>query len=847
MSTDQNSARSGSSPVDSMADSQDHQRGAKRLRLSVACNRCRARKVRCDASLPKCRNCITRNEVCETTDLRNPGGPAPAVRQLAPSKADRNSGPGAEGTADQESDSDQNLISTIALGSTAPPAAAESTSQPATAPLVSSRRTARLYPSTRARNLGGRGTVSRYRKNKGAAPPAGQPASNTDFVSWLQRAYNAHATVDSPPDGSSSNTAPAPAENGPSPDLVVNTDGTPDKVKFMGGSSLQCLCRFVDLHLTRRGLSPASTQFRHGMQRSEEFELPIDSPLPCLPPPEECQKYVDAFFDRLWPIFPVVDRSYVQDYVDKCQELKAKYRGDELGDHATSKRGPKLAMGYAIIAIGADEINGRTSETGTKYLTAAYWLYAHLIANPHLESVQSMFLIALAMRGQNRDGQAWHIIGHTIRTAHSIGLHKHITDFPTAQEGHETNVDSVKSLRRRVWWSCFALEKLMQLESGRPSAISSDLDDLDQRQTGSSSKNSTYAESTQGGTSGNQDHFTAWIALSQIIGRISHHIYSRKSVSSWHLLSETARLDQALLDWERSLPDSLRLSNISGSESFVGHNDPLRQHLSGFLWQQFCHAQIALFRAALVFPPTSFEQEVTKHGDSLPSAARLLNSSNLCADAARKAITTIMYLADHGIHSILLSPNPPYLGAIVLALCILRQPTRRLARADLELLRSATLYVEDVYRSWDYSEDFIRGCALLRERVQTVLDQLPESPSANNRRPSTTTRQEGLPTEQPAVARSASVMQSERDGTAIMGSSLNGSNLEQSQLDGREAVATNGYELGFNDGLHDHHRQDQALLDPLLQPFEGIQFEDIWAMVGSEFIVDHDHLAFAPL
>ncbi|KAI6298002.1 hypothetical protein MCOR29_005276 [Pyricularia oryzae] len=844
MSTDQNSARSGSSPMESMADSQVHQRGAKRLRLSVACNRCRARKVRCDASLPKCRNCITRNEVCETTDLRNPGGPAPAVRQLAPSKTDRSSGPGAEDSADQERVPYRNLT-TPAPDSVAHTPAVGSTSQPAAAPRVSK---ARKSPGTKARANGERTTASRSCKRK-ASQSAEQPAPKADFMSWLRRAYNAYV-ADNLPEGSNGNTTPTPppAVTGPAPDVVVNTDGTPDKVKYMGGSSLQCLCRFVDLHLTRRGLSPASTQFKHGMERSEEFELPIDSPLPNLPPPQECQKYVDAFFDRLWPIFPVVDRSYVQDYVDSCQELKARFRGDQLGDHATCKRGPKLAMGYAIIAIGADEINGRTSETGTKYLTAAYWLYAHLIANPHLLSVQAMFLIALALRGQNRDGQAWHVLGHAIRTAHSIGLHKHITDLSTTQEGDDTDINSVESLRRRVWWSCFALEKLMQLESGRPSVINSDLDDTDLRQISSWSRSSANAESTNDAPSGNQGHFTAWVALSQILGRISHHIYNRKSVNSWNLLSETARLDQALVDWERSLPDSLRLSNITSSESFVGHNDPMRQHLSGFLWQQFCHAQIALFRAALVFPSTSFEQEVTKHGDNLPSAARLLNSANLCADAARKTITTVLYLADHGIRSILLGPNPPYLGAVVLALCILRQPTRRLARADLELLRSATLYVEDVYRSWDYSEDFIRGCALLREHVQTVLDQLPESPAAGNRPPSTTTRQ-GLPAEEPAVARSAWVLQSEVDGTVTMGGSLHGSSVEQAQLDGGEAAATNAYECGFlpNNDVQDHHRQDPALLDPLLQTFEGIQFEDIWAMVGSEFLIENDNVVFAPL
>lgn len=46
--------------------------GHKRIRLHLACNQCRKRKVRCDAETPKCRNCWLRDEECETTDPRDP-------------------------------------------------------------------------------------------------------------------------------------------------------------------------------------------------------------------------------------------------------------------------------------------------------------------------------------------------------------------------------------------------------------------------------------------------------------------------------------------------------------------------------------------------------------------------------------------------------------------------------------------------------------------------------------------------------------------------------------------------------------------------------------------------------
>lgn len=55
---------------------------SKRIRLSLACNQCRKRKVRCDTETPKCRNCWLRDEVCETTDPRYPEN-GPSVRRWA--------------------------------------------------------------------------------------------------------------------------------------------------------------------------------------------------------------------------------------------------------------------------------------------------------------------------------------------------------------------------------------------------------------------------------------------------------------------------------------------------------------------------------------------------------------------------------------------------------------------------------------------------------------------------------------------------------------------------------------------------------------------------------------------
>lgn len=50
--------------------------------LTPPAPQCRKRKVRCDTTLPKCRNCVLRNEPCATSDPRAPDK-GPTIRSVA--------------------------------------------------------------------------------------------------------------------------------------------------------------------------------------------------------------------------------------------------------------------------------------------------------------------------------------------------------------------------------------------------------------------------------------------------------------------------------------------------------------------------------------------------------------------------------------------------------------------------------------------------------------------------------------------------------------------------------------------------------------------------------------------
>ena len=292
------------------------------------------------------------------------------------------------------------------------------------------------------------------------------------------------------------------------------------------------------------------------------------SSLPLLPPRDKVEGYTKAFFERVWPIVPVVDQASLQAEIDNVLDLQSKYV-EAFYAHLTPINITNLSIIYTVVCIGIDETSGRLTETSTAYLTAAYGLYGHLVALPYATSVQALTLLAVALRGQSKDGQAWQVLGQAIRIAHSIGLHKPAQhqDGPLAPESSPVN----SPLNSRIWLSCCALERLMQLECGRPSQLSDK--DMEEPPVG-------LVPPT------GPNYFTAWISLARIMGQISDRFYSRRPTSSLDLFETVQYLDGMLLDWEKSLPDGVRASQ-DGVYDIEQETEGYQPHLASFLSMQF--------------------------------------------------------------------------------------------------------------------------------------------------------------------------------------------------------------------------------------------------------------------
>jgi hypothetical protein len=438
--------------------------------------------------------------------------------------------------------------------------------------------------------------------------------------------------------------------------MAFNTDHSTDRIKMLGGSSSQCLMKSLDVFMKSTNIQPLANRFVHGMRFVEEMEIPLAVYTPAFPEPHHLESYLSTFFDKIHPVYPML----------QIDEFKNRVRGlasiSDLGS-VSHENVPFLAAAYLTLSLGADEAASGVTEPGASYLRAATSLLGHVVLMPYLPAVQTLLLFTIAFRGRNKDGVGWQTLGMGIRIAYTLGLHRHSATNPSNEHGVQHR--GTQLLHARIWAICCSLEKLMQIESGRPSIIGAvDCDQMmgrDQQAPG--------------------HDFLQWhMGLAQNQGLISEHLYGHgvRDRGSRRILLDTARLDRSLLAWASNLPEEFR----PGTDLFCSSHE---YHIAALLSIQYFQTMISLHRAALISPAARFQSEVDKHCSEDPSRLRLRGGEEICISSARSIAKLAIELSDRSIESRILNAGPLLLACIVLGVSLLKNPGRRLKGTDLEV------------------------------------------------------------------------------------------------------------------------------------------------------------------
>ena len=261
-------------------------------------------------------------------------------------------------------------------------------------------------------------------------------------------------------------------------------------------------------------------------------------------------------------------------------------------------------------------------------------------------------------------------------------------------------------LHARIWWTCYALERLFELETTRPTAISHvEYDTFSPSQIFSIESQARLM------------YFIHWVSLTTIFERISDLLYRRKRNpdSSLQLLQNIGTLDQALRDWKSSLPEDIQ----PDGDFYCSDED---RPFATFLALHYHQALITLHRASLVLPHNQFLEEIEAHASLLPFHRRLRNGASLCSASARATIRLMAKMGSR-IQTPLYTLTQLLHGCIVLGLSIFRQPQSRTVRSDLELLATGAELAENEYRRIGQDSKFIEACSTIRSSLSAYVHQ----------------------------------------------------------------------------------------------------------------------------
>ncbi|KAJ9657923.1 hypothetical protein H2198_004006 [Neophaeococcomyces mojaviensis] len=604
-------------------------------------------------------------------------------------------------------------------------------------------------------------------------------------------------------------------------DMFFNRDHASNRMKMMGASSWACLTHTLNLYLRRAGLQQVSRHFKYGMRHAEEFHLPLTISLPALPPMETRQRYIDTYFDRIHRLWPLFD-------VDATKAAIHQFATTPKLEYVQQEQIPLLVGAYLIMSLGADEEAQSLTRDGDIYLQAASTLIAHILFVAYLPTVQSLLLLTIVFRGRNKDGLAWQTIGMAIRVAQSIGLHRHSVVKPSQDHGVTQKAEQL--FHARIWGIACCLDKIMQIESGRPSQIGSV--DKDQMMG---------PEQSPPGL----DYLQWNMGIAEFQASISDHMYGCKpgNRTSRQLLLDTARLDKALLDWSNQLPPEFHPSN----ELFCADAD---FHIAAHLSIQYHQAMIALHRAALIAPTAQFEAEVARQCPDEPSRFRLKGGEMICIKSARSIARLMIELADKKTESRIVTAGPAMLACIVIAIYTAKNPAGRMQAADLELLKACATHVKDQYLKSGQDEVFAQGVVAIYEEVNKYVRIVRSSTSSVDAGtkaivPSTTTNSgttaqlsgNGVGSDNNAVATSQLRREHKDCGTSswihqqqltsaavpemLISSSVAGQSNWQNQI---PAVHVNG--AYWNDDNGEDNYQNGVESQPL--PFDDYNVEELW-------------------
>ncbi|TIA81811.1 hypothetical protein E3P92_02325 [Wallemia ichthyophaga] len=395
------------------------------------------------------------------------------------------------------------------------------------------------------------------------------------------------------------------------------------------------------------GIWPASHELKK-LSQTEVVEL--SGAKLCLPDMQVQEKLIELYFSYVHPVLPIIHKSWF------LQNFNLSQQSSPHNPDVPDESFPTLLL---LCVFGVASRYSAVNNPDYPALWAAGTLYierareiTHLDhPNSRLSSVQAFLLLTYRSVGLGDMKSAWMFLGHAVRMAEDLGLHRDVSHFHP--NGRIRLSDVEVEARKRTWHGCVILDTYISSYIGRPTAIRGR--DYDTRECKEDEIEETEAWmpieahvtcSRDACDLNDQDHPFNWTVpqtsyalscfnhfsrLSALENSILEHCYSIKhgSGDSIGMLSE---LHQRVDQWSIDLPRHLK---YTASSQHLPPPHVLTLHTA-------FHCTLILLHRPYVTTPSPYpsHQIMSMAANSITS---IVNSLNTRHDFLNKAPSLLIY------------------------------------------------------------------------------------------------------------------------------------------------------------------------------------------------------------
>jgi hypothetical protein len=191
----------------------------------------------------------------------------------------------------------------------------------------------------------------------------------------------------------------------------------------------------------------------------------MESDQAMLPLRRNADDFLLCYWEFIHPVFPLLHR---MTFVDQYERLWTSDKSN--ADQANDIEEPVfMSMLNLVFALGCKLSNlipsTQKADVADNFYQKARGLSEYLILDStSLAKVQLLALSSVYLQSTQYATRCWNSAGLAIRAAQSLGLH-------TESNGRRPSSQFEREMRRRVWYTCISLDRLLSMTFGRPPMI----------------------------------------------------------------------------------------------------------------------------------------------------------------------------------------------------------------------------------------------------------------------------------------------------------------------------------------------------------------------------------------